>query len=637
MEYKSDRRPIRESNLVSEQPGFFILFLGLFFAIVVGLSIRTAAQSEWFHARLKEAIVNVGSEWRIQYGRVGLYFKDGITPAIGLYADDVKIASESLCYMKSGGFAQKIKVPLSLIKYVMDGQLVNEIVIEDFKVEITEKAPVCDKTELSKIEKSNSVLPETRKKNQIAIVDRVERSHLRNEIERVVINKLEVYYPDEKYDYFLMRNIVIENKSSHPKILFMEGDVDLNPFVKSNEGQKLANLKIEYSEFPERIIKSNLLGSLREGFFSVQLINRLDDKKFQFQAELKNVSLSMIKRFIPAVPKELDLKSNWLSTKVYIEGLANSISTAVANVRDASINGDLGELMITDLVFSKGIGYSPNPFQVKLKNMNVSKLWSLLQGPKTLAQIESMGTLNGNVDILNETSGILDAQLSGLELVFSAHGVRRTEKINVGKISGGWKKNMYLLELKNIQNGYGVVEGFMGVKSGDLKTYDVNAQLKNIHLSSTVSKLVTRTETPFVLDDILVRAQATKSDIDYKIHGKMKQLSYEYFEMSNVNFTVSGHTERAQEIDVRADRWQNTQRMQSSLAAMSVVMPVLIAKPKIKLMRNSNGLQMRAEGQNGIKLNAVLTGGDILNGSISTKDQEWKVYGTRDNFKIDKK
>ena len=273
MEYKNDRRPIKENDLVSEQPGFFILFVGLIFSVVVGLSIRTAAQSDWFRGRLTEAIANVGTDWRIQHGTVGLYFKDGITPTIGLYANDVKIASESSCYMKSGGFAQRVKIPLSLVKYIIDGQLVSEIEIQDFKIEITERTPVCDRP--SVVNGAGAAGVESKKKNQITIVDRVEKSSLRNEIERVRINRLEIFYPDEKYDYFSLKDIVIENRSSHPKILFMEGDLDLAPFVKTAEGKASANLKIEYNEFPEKIIKSNLLGSLREGFFSAQLVNLL--------------------------------------------------------------------------------------------------------------------------------------------------------------------------------------------------------------------------------------------------------------------------------------------------------------------------------------------------------------------------
>lgn len=635
MEYKPDRRPIRESNLVSEQPGFFIFFLGMFFSVIVGFSVRTAAQSEWFHTHLKEAIANVGAEWRIQHGDVGLYFKDGIKPTIGLYVENVKIASESSCYMKSGGFAQRVKVPLSLIRYVMDGQLVSEIIIEDFKIEITEKTPVCNKAELPM---GRDLVPvEGKKKNQITIVDRVERSHLRNEIERVRINKLEVYYPDERYDYLLMRNIVIENRSSHPKILFMEGGIDLHPFIKSNEVQKMASLKIEYNEFPEKIIKSNLLGSLREGFFSFQLVNRLDDKKFQLQAELKNVSLSLIKGLVHAVPKELNLKSNWISTKIYMDGLMNSLLKSSLEAKDVVVNGDLGEILIEQLLFSSGIASKPDPFKIRLRNINLSKAWVMVPGAKLPSQMDTLGSLNGTVDILGENHFKFDGQIAGIGAVFSAHGVRRAEKLSFGKVTAEWKKNLFSLETQNIQNNQGNIGGFVRVKSTSEKEYNVEAQLKDVQLTPSVSKLITDIDVPLVFDDIAFRARSHKGVVNYKTTVKMKSLSHGYFDMQNVLFTVSGDTSSAQEIDVKADRWQNTKQMESTLAELGVAVPTLISKPKIKVTQGVEGIQLKAEGQNGIRVTAALTGKDSLNGTISAKDQEWKVYGTRDNFKIDKK
>jgi hypothetical protein len=634
MEYKSDRRPIKENDLVSEQPGFFVLFLGVFFSVIVGLSIKTAAQSDWFHARLTEAISNVGKDWRIQHGGTGLYFKDGIKPAIGLYVDDVRIASESRCYMKSGGFAQRVKIPLSIIKYVVDGQLVSEIEIQDFKVAITEKNPVCDAPEL--VNGKNAV-EEPKKKNQISIVDRVERSSLRNELERVRINKLEVYYPDEKYDYFLLEDIVIENRSAHPKILFMEGSVDLSSVIKSGEGQKLANLKIEYNEFPEKIIKSNLLGSLREGFFSVQIVNRLDDKKFQLQAELKNVSLSLLKDFVKEIPKTAKLKSNWLSMKMYVEGLADSIVTSKTEIKDVLVNGDWGEFSLDDLAFPNGVKNKPNPYEIKIKSVELSKLLQLVPNFILPNQLDNLGVLDGSVAVTSDSKVKLTGQLSGLEVIFSAQGIRKTEKFDIGNISGEFKKNYLYFDTQDIRNDHGKIAGHVRVKSNDLKTYELDTHLKSVQMSAAVSELITNTEIPLVFDELLIKASGNHEQIAYKAGVKMKSVSHEYFDMTNVGFTVSGNTIKDQEIDVKADRWQTSDRMQARLTELNVNIPALINKPKFKFTQNLDDRQIKLESQNQIRMNLILKGENNLDGFIASKDQEWKIYGTRDNFKIDKK
>ncbi len=643
MEYKNDRRPIKENDLVSEQPGFFILFIGVVFSVIVGLSIRTAAQSDWFRARLTEAISNVGKDWRIQHGTVGLYFRDGIKPAIGLYANDVKIASESSCYMKSGGFAQRVKIPLSIIKYIIDGQLVSEIDIQDFKIEITEKTPVCNAKD--PINGNTFSIVGAAKKNQITIVDRVEKSSLRNEIERVRINRLEIYYPHEKYDYFSLKNIVIENRSSHPKILFMEGDVDLSPLVKSADEKKFANLKIEYNEFPEKIIKSNLFGSLREGFFSVQLVNRMEDKKFQLQAELKNVSLSFLKSFVNEVPKDINLKSNWVSMKLYVEGLVDSLAASSAEVKEVTVNGDLGEFSIENLNFARGVAHSPNAFEIKMKGADLSKIFTLNVGAKIPDQIESMGYLDGQINYLSDSDVKLNGAVKSLEVAFSANSNRKKEVINIDKLTGAWAKKNLQLDAAEIKNKQGAIDGTVRLKTDGLKSFELEALLKNIKLANDVSELVTGVETPLVVDEVGLKLQGDTHAVSYKALGKLNSISHQYFDMANVAFSVLGNINKNQEIDVKADRWQNTDKMRNSLSPFGLELPAVLNKPKIKMTQTPGGAHLKIDSQSSFRMNATLvSGGDgrsdsrnEISGAITLKDQEWKIYGTRDNFKIDKK
>ncbi|MBL7543560.1 MAG: hypothetical protein JNL11_07065 [Bdellovibrionaceae bacterium] len=634
MEYRSNRRPIKESDLVSEQPGFFILFLGLFFAFVVGLSVRTAAQSKWFRERLTEAIANVGADWRIQHGNVGLYFKDGIRPAIGFYAEDVKIASESRCYMKSGGFANRVRIPLSIIKYIMDGQLVSEVEIQDFKIEVTERTPIC---QTPSIPSEVGLAVEAKRKNQISIVDRVERNSLRNEIERVRINKLEIYYPDEKFDYFLLRDITVENRSTHPKILFMNGNIDLGTFIKSGESQKLANLKIEYNEFPEKVIKSNLLGSLREGFFSVQLVNRIDDKKFQLQTELKNVSLSMLKGFTHEFPKDLNLRSNWISLKIYAEGFVDQIKTSAAEIKDVLVNGDLGEFFVSQIVFAKGVKKAPEPFEIRMRGLDLSNIVQLFSMLKVPEQVERLGLFDGQLRVVNESNISLEGRLRDFGVIFSARGVRRVEKVDVGKLSGEWKKNKVIFEAQNMQNGYGKIGGYLRIRSDDLKAYEIDSTLKDIHLALPVAELITGSGSPLVIDEFAIKAVGRKNKLDYKATGKMKTLAHQYFELSNVGFSVVGGTEKHQDVDVKAEQWQNTNAMQKSTEKWGVLLPALITKPRIKVTQNSSGMLIKLDSQNSVRVGVAVNTDSSVDGFIATKDQEWKVYGTRDNFKIDKK
>lgn len=655
---KPDRRPTRERNLVSDQPGFFILFLGLFFAVIVGASIRTATQSDWFHDKLKEAIANVGKDWRIEHGAVELYLKDGLRPAIGVSIADVKIASESRCFMKSGGFAQKIKIPLSLINYFVDGQLVSEIDIEGFKIAITE--PYTPGSNHCSAEEAVVELPskgEIKRKNQITIVDKVERSQMKNEIQLIRINKLEIYYPHEKYDYVLMKDIVITNKSVHPKILLFEGNVDLKPILKTGESKAMASLKIEYNEFPEKIIKSNLLGSLREGFFSLQLVNRLDDDRFQLQSELKNVSLSLLKGFIDEIPKDLNLKSNWLSAKLYSEGSSRTVGSSSIQLKEMLVNGDLGEISVETLQFPNGFLKGPNDFEVKMRGLNLSKIVELVPTIIVPKQIESLGVLDGEVRVSNNSSVILNGRLSSVELVFSANGVRKTEKLTVEKIVGGWKKNnssaRLTIESDELRIDNRSLDGFFRFKSDDMRHFNLETHLRNVQLSPSVSELVTGSETPFVFDDVTIKASGNKELVHYKVAGKIKSFFHQYLDAFNLAFSISGSANEGQEIEIKADQLQFTDEMQKVLTRFDIAIPLLNNKPKLKLSQGNRIWQIKYDTASTLRATATVneaandrltdTANDnrgilkSVNGFITTKDHEWKIYGTRDNIKIDKK
>lgn len=634
MENRSDRRPIRENNLVSEQPGFFILFLGLFISIVVGFSIRTAARSDWFHLRLREAISNVGKDWRIEHGDVGLYFKDGIKPTIGVYIENVKIASESRCFMKSGGFAQTVKIPLSLINYLVDGELVSDIEIQDFKVEVTDKSSVCHTSDYTT---ERPAYLTSKKKNQITIVDRVERSQLRNEIQRIKINKLEIFFPQGQYDYFLLRDIVITNKSSHPKILFLEGGLDMNSLVKTGDSNAVANLKIEYNEFPEKIIKSNLLGSLREGFFSLQLVNRLDDEKFQMQAELKNVSLSFLKRFDPEIPGELNLKSNWLSMKLYSEGSAKAVTSSSVQLKDILINGDLGEVSVDDVSFPNGFQKNHNGFDIQMRNISLSKATRLVPSLIVPDQIDDLGIINGKLTIASASAISFVGEWLGLAVVFSAKGVRKTEKLNFKKLIGNWKNSKFLFESNDMYLDSKNLDGFFRAKSSDMKNFDIESHLKGVGLSQSTSELVTGSEQPIIFDDLFFNVKGNQESARYKIAGKFKSFFHQYFSSVNTSFVVNGFTDGNQDVDIKADLVQYTDELQKILTRFDITLPLLNNKPRVRFSRVSHSLQLKYETSNQVKMNALLGSDGQLNGVITTKDRGWKIYGTRNDIKVDKK
>ena len=315
----------------------------------------------------------------------------------------------------------------------------------------------------------------------------------------------------------------------------------------------------------------------------------------------------------------------------------NHLPSSSVEIKDVLINGDLGEFSVENLSYLKGISGAPNSFELKMKGVNLSKIFSLNLGAAIPDQISSLGQFDGQVDYQSEASIKLNGSVKGLDVVFSAHSTRKTESFQIGKLTGSMVKKRFNFDAQDIKNQRGVVEGNFQLKSDDLKTFDLDGHLKNFALTDATSELLTGVDRPLLFDDLVLKANGGKQNVTYKATGKLKSIQHTYVSLANVAFSVSGNTSKNQEIDVKADSWQNTEMMQKRLADLVLTLPELIIKPKIKLTQVAEDIQLKVESQSSFRMNATLHGDSNLNGTIATKDQEWKVYGTRDNFKIDKK
>lgn len=126
------------------------------------------------------------------------------------------------------------------------------------------------------------------KQNRIVLVDKNSSvaSKSQHTVKKIILKNIQVHFLDGGYPGFELSDLQIENKSEKPKILVLKTKIDISSLFKAKTGEIKTELNAEYNEFPEKILKVNLLGSVREGHFSVSLLNRMEEK-IQIQADIK--------------------------------------------------------------------------------------------------------------------------------------------------------------------------------------------------------------------------------------------------------------------------------------------------------------------------------------------------------------
>lgn len=111
------KRKTKEKYLVTDQPGNFLLFLGVFISVVLGYSLRTFNTSRYLNDLVKQASQNIGSDWKVQFSGVRIYLREGFLPKIGLEVSDIQFSSESSCFLKPSGSVKKLKSSYFYIEF----------------------------------------------------------------------------------------------------------------------------------------------------------------------------------------------------------------------------------------------------------------------------------------------------------------------------------------------------------------------------------------------------------------------------------------------------------------------------------------------------------------------------------------
>ena len=166
--------------------------------------------------------------------------------------------------------------------------------------------------------------------------------------------------------------------------------------------------------------------------------------------------------------------------------------------------------------------------------------------------------------------------------------------------------------------------------------FEIDSQFKDIPISPAVTKLILGTDSPIQFENLNLKAMGTSNQMSYKVSGTSKKISHPYFEVTNLNFAVSGVGRDQQSIDLSADQLEYQKAMENVFNEYDLNLPLINKSPHLKLIGQKKTWQLKYESNSHVRLNATMEPDSSVKGLLVNKQWEWNINGTRDEVQFEK-
>lgn len=622
------KRIIKEKNLVTDQPGAFILFLGVFISVALGFTVRSLTQSKILNEVFAEATKNIGNEWKVSFGQVKVFLREGWLPSVGLEIDNLTLSSDSECYGKPSALIENAKIPISFFNLILFENPFSELQIQKINLAFVNSKPQChQKTLHSERLNQNSSF-----KNKISLVDKIPvlPKKTNQQLRRVKVETVNVSFKDKSISDFSLSHLIIENKSDKPKIITLKTQIDLSIFLKSMSSEVKTELNIEYSEFPEKLVKVNILGGVREGHFSISLLNRLDEKKYQIQSEVKNLPIQKIME-IPFlnIKEDMLVKSGWVSFSGYSEGSNEQWETSRLELKRVKIDGKFGDITSDEIIFPRGIRRQPDPFYIQINNLNLDTFFEVTKLLKTPDQIYSFGILNGNIRYADDNKITYQGRLEGLAFNFSSNGLRQNEKINRISFAGDYTKdsiNFRSTEIFHLNE----IPGFLNLSIKKDKYFILTSELQKISLSPKTSKLLTHKDTPLVIDKLFFKATGNKNTVSMNSRIDIESIANDYLSLSKLETTIHSEINKEIQIHVKAAKLGVEEKLVRYFSKFGIPLLPNYSQVNLNYSSDYDKSLWKLITANKWKTSGGWNHQGVLTGNLMIPKMEFVIQGSRD-------
>jgi hypothetical protein len=480
-----------EKNLISEQPGRFVLFSGVLLAVTLGLILRGLTAPNKVKAMVESAASRIHKDVEVEFEGAQISLSRGLFPRFAVVITKVKMESGNDCWMQPQLIANEIRLPLS-IWAIMQGE--NPITqVQGDQVEINlrsqykncEERPAEQKVEIPKIKQFVTL-----KKGSASTTS----TQSSPQVNAILIDQLKISAPSMA-EPLELNSFAIRLKSNSPRVVEMNAKTHL--MRDDQVGDYLAHATVwgEYSEFPRNTLQTRISGNWREGSYNLNANYSMKEEELTTEMDLKHIPLSQVFQILKKfqwLKEDLNGRQVWVSLNAQGAISKSNFKAAHMQLKDLRLEGDLGDLNIESAQVVSMAPVTYKPFTVDIRRINIEKLFSLLNKSHPSPVLGQLGTFVGKAEVKDQNNIQITGVQKGLEFIFANKGQREIQVLNEIATTLKLDNNRWQMQLSKSGTQPGVFDGQMQLTADrDLKSVELKGKANEIRLSPNVVRLMT--------------------------------------------------------------------------------------------------------------------------------------------------
>ncbi len=481
-----------DKNLIAEQPGRIVFFSGLLVAVVLGLILRGLISPNKVKTLIEGAASRMHKDMLVEFDSAQISLSHGLLPRFAVVITKIKMESNNECWMKPELTADEIRLPLSFWAMIQGENPITQIEAGQVRVDLRSAYKNCETSSASQ-----QKVEATKIKQFVTLKEGagpVKGSQATSEVRAILIDQLKVFAPNlaEPVD---LNSFAIRLKSNSPRVVEMTARTHLMKDDQVGDYLSHATVWGEYSAFPQATLQTRISGNWREGSYHLKMKYEMKEEELSSELDLKHIPLSQVFQILKKfkwLKEDLNGRQVWVSLNAQSSVTKSNLKTANMQVKDLRLEGDLGDLKITEahIVSFDPIKYIP--FTVDIRRLSAGKFFTLLNRPHPAAMLGQLGTFEGTAEVIDQDHIELSGVHKGLELIFSNKGQREAQVLKEIATNISLNKNRWQVQATQFIPDRGVFDGQVRVNADrDFKFLEIKTKAHEIRLSPNVIRLMT--------------------------------------------------------------------------------------------------------------------------------------------------
>lgn len=490
------QRKDSDKDLVAEQPGLGLSFIGLFLAFFMGLAIRAAVAPERVQAHLEQATQNIHKDLDFKFEKAYVSFARGFWPDLSVVVEGLQIESKVACRFHPLMEVNELRLPLSM-RHLFRGQiLIHEVLADEVNLSLRAPYQECPTQTQTAVPPPPSVKPaEKPELNEKAVMGRFENVPRENPIDTVVISKLKIHYLPVAFTSFYIKDFQAQLMDEEPRWLQLVGRLSLEGDSLVPDHGSFANLQIDLHEGDNPSLSALIKGVWREGQYNLNLDLDQKTQKLNLRSDFRQLPLS---RMIPILKKyrwvesEFNGKRGWISGKIEAQGSLREIKKTPVLLSNLKLEGDMGEITCNQFSIQSLEPFQFKPVDFEIRGLNIRELLVFLNRPHPSPALGDLGIFNGTAHFVSPEQLTLRGDYSGLEFIFSNRGTRQVQTLSLVSGDLELRKDQWQIQIDRVKPVEGIFEGKVKMRADkDFKNLQIEALIAELGLSPKIQTLMT--------------------------------------------------------------------------------------------------------------------------------------------------